>query len=228
MKASLLAEIETALRDRRPVGLVLPLDGHGAARVVQPDDSLLGDALQEAVRRDRPVTIETESGAVFVRPYAPRLRLLVVGAVHITAALVPMARAAGYSVVLIDPRAGFARAERWPGVSVHGEYPDEILPSLGLDARTAVVALTHDPKIDDPALEAALASDVFYIGALGSRRTHARRRERLSARGHDSAALDRIHGPVGLHIGAATPPEIAIAILAELTACLRQRPAGDR
>lgn len=225
MKAHLLDTITESLAARRPVGLAFPFE-NGPARIVFGDDPLLGPDLREALRRDRPRLVDTPDGPVWLRPYAPRLRLLVIGAVHITAALVSMARTADYDVVLIDPRRGFARAERWPGVEVHDDYPDDVMETLGLDPRTAVVALTHDPKIDDPGLEAALASDCFYIGALGSKKTHARRLDRLRERGHSDARLARIHGPIGLNIGAATPAEIAVAILAEVTGALRARPEG--
>jgi xanthine dehydrogenase accessory factor len=224
MKATLLSALEQAIATRRPVGLALPLDGSGNSRLVELHDPTFGSALREALRRDRPTTVDTAAGPVFLRPYAPRLRMVVIGAVHITAALVTMAQTAGYEVILIDPRQGFAHPERWPGLQVHDDYPDDVLAVLGLDARTAVVALTHDPKIDDPGLEAALASDAFYIGALGSRRTHASRLARLAERGHSESALARIHGPIGLDIQAATPAEIAVAILAEVTADLRRVP----
>ena len=224
MNGSLLREIEQAAARRQPVGLALPLSGSGTARVVTTDDSSLGEALQDAIRRDRARVIETADGPVFLRPYAPALRMVVIGAVHITAALVTMARTAGFEVVLIDPRRGFARPERWPGLDVYDEYPDDVLEQVGLDARTAVVALTHDPKIDDPGLLAALASEVFYIGALGSRRTHAARCARLEERGCTPEQLTRIHGPIGLDIRAATPAEIAVAILAEVVRELRRVP----
>jgi xanthine dehydrogenase accessory factor len=161
---------------------------------------------------------------MFLRPYAPRLRMVIIGAVHITAALVSMAQVADYEVVLIDPRRGFARPERWPGIRVFVDYPDDVFEELPLDARTAVVALTHDPKIDDPGLSVALRSPCFYIGALGSRRTHAARLERLGQQGLSDDLLSRIHGPVGLDIRAATPAEIAVAILAEVTGALRGAP----
>ena len=162
-----------------------------------------------------------EDGQTFVAIHNPPLRLIVVGAVHIAQALVPMARIAGYDPVVIDPRASFATPERFPDVTMLDDWPDEALRGFGLDSRTALVLLTHDPKLDDPALEAALASEVFYIGALGSTRTHAKRVERLRGRGFDAARIARIHGPVGLDIGAAGPAEIAVSILAEMTRVLR-------
>jgi len=145
----------------------------------------------------------------------------VVGAVHITQALAPMAVLAGYRVTVVDPRRSFATEQRFPGLDLRTEWPDEVLEAMVLDARTAVVTLTHDPKLDDPALHAALRSPVFYIGCLGSKRTHASRLERLRASGFDEQALSRIRGPLGLAIGARSPAEIALAALAQITACLR-------
>jgi xanthine dehydrogenase accessory factor len=154
--------------------------------------------------------------------FNPPLRLVVVGAVHIAQTLVPMAGLAGYDVTVVDPRRAFASDARFPGVDVRQDWPDEALEALEPDARTAVVTLTHDPKLDDPALDVALRSDAFYIGALGSKRTHAGRRERLTELGHDARALDRIHGPAGLAIGAVSPAEIALSVMAEMTQVLRQ------
>ena len=163
-----------------------------------------------------------EDGETFVAIHNPPLRLIIVGAVHIAQALVPMARIAGYDPLLIDPRESFASAERFPGETVLHEWPDEGVRAFGLDQRTALVLLTHDPKLDDPALEEALRSDVFYIGALGSTRTHAKRVERMKERGLSDEQIARIHGPIGLDIGAAGPSEIAVAILAQMTQVLRQ------
>jgi xanthine dehydrogenase accessory factor len=148
--------------------------------------------------------------------------MVVVGAVHIAQALVPMARLMGYDPLIIDPRGAFAAEHRFPGEDIREDYPDEVLPDYGLDARTAVVTLSHDPKIDDPAIEAALASEAFYLGCLGSSRTHAKRLERLRARGVSEAQIARIHAPVGLDLGAKSPAEIAVAVLAEITQTLRQ------
>ncbi len=155
-----------------------------------------------------------------------RLRLIVVGAVHIAQALVPMASLTGYDVTVVDPRRGFANDVRFPGVEMRTDWPDEALEELGLDERTAVVTLTHDPKLDDPALDVALRSEAFYIAALGSRRTHAARLERLGALGHDQPTLARIHGPAGLAIGAVSPAEVALSVMAEMTAVLRLEPAA--
>jgi xanthine dehydrogenase accessory factor len=183
-------------------------------------------AIVDAVRRDKGTTVPTDDGAVFIQVFNPPLRLMVVGAVHIAQALVPIAGIAGYDVTVIDPRGSFASEARFPGVHLRQDWPDEALEELRPDARTAVVTLTHDPKIDDPALDAALRTDAFYIAALGSKRTHAARRERLVGLGHDAATLDRIHGPAGLSLGAVSPAEIAIAVMAEMTQALRQTPSG--
>lgn len=160
-------------------------------------------------------------GDLFLHHHTPPLRLIVVGAVHVAQALIPMAQITGYDAMLIDPRAAFATADRFPGVTIHEDYPDEVLPALGLDARTAIVTLAHDPKIDDPAIEAGLKSDVAYIGCLGSTRTQAERYDRLAARGYSPEERARIHGPVGLDIGAIGPAEIAVSIMAELVAVQR-------
>ncbi len=162
-----------------------------------------------------------EDGTTFVAIYNPPLRLIIVGAVHIAQALVPMARIAGYDPLLIDPRDSFASDTRFPGETILNDWPDEGVQAYGLDTRTALVLLTHDPKLDDPALEQALASEVFYIGALGSSRTHAKRVERLTAKGFTPDQIARIYGPVGLDIGAAGPAEIAMSILAQMTDVLR-------
>jgi len=163
-----------------------------------------------------------EDGETFVAIHNPPLRLIVVGAVHIAQALMPMARIAGYDPVLIDPRGSFGSAARFPGETILDDWPDEGVSAVGLDSRTALMLLTHDPKLDDPALELALASPCFYIGALGSTRTHAKRIERLTSKGFDETQLARIHGPVGLDIGAAGPSEIAVSILAQMTRVLRR------
>ncbi|HLT00875.1 MAG TPA: XdhC family protein [Geminicoccaceae bacterium] len=195
-----------------------------AGEVVQggPLSREILDAVRAAHRRDKGTTLATERGPLFIQVFNPPLRLFVVGAVHIAQALVPIASLAGYDVTVIDPRRAFASDARFPGVDVRQDWPDEALEELKPDARTAVVTLTHDPKLDDPALDVALRSEAFYIAALGSRRTHAGRLERLAALGHDQATLGRIHGPAGLSIGAVTPAEIAIAVMAEMTQVLRQ------
>jgi xanthine dehydrogenase accessory factor len=190
-----------------------------------PDDLV---QIRTAIADDRSRTIETSLGAVFVEVWNPPLRLMLVGAVHIAQSLAPMAALAGYKVTVIDPRSAFASAERFPGVELVADWPDDVLPGLKPDKRTAIVTLTHDPKIDDPALQAALKSDAFYIGSLGSRKTHAKRAERLAEAGFGPDKIARIRGPVGLAIGAMTPAEIAISILAEITAVLHRAGLAER
>jgi xanthine dehydrogenase accessory factor len=189
-------------------------------------DGELGEAIAEGLRTDRSRIVTIAGEEVFLNVYNPPLRMVLIGAVHIGQALIPMAQAAGYQVSVVDPRTAFATPERFGGVTLIPEWPDEALPRIGLDARTAFVALTHDPKIDDPALSFALAADPFYVGALGSSRTHKARIERLSASGISLDALRRIHAPIGLDIGAIGAPEIAISIMAEVTAVLRGKGGG--
>lgn len=201
------------------MALVTHLDS-GAQRIVARGDAAkdrLAGGLDDAFRFDRSGVHEGQ----FVHIYNPPLRLVMIGAVHIAQGVIPIAQLAGYDVAVIDPRGAFATGERFPGVALHTEWPDEIIPKIGLDPRTAMIALTHDPKIDDPALAAALKSDVFYIGALGSKKTHASRVQRLKDKGFGEAEIARIHGPIGLAIGAKGAPEIAIAIMAEMTRALR-------
>jgi xanthine dehydrogenase accessory factor len=162
----------------------------------------------------------------FIHPHNPPLRIIVVGAVHIAQAMAPMAAPLGFSMVVVDPRRAFASEERLPGVTLSTDWPDEAMEALAPDARTAVVTLTHDPKLDDPALDAALKSEAFYIGALGSRRTHAKRVARLTELGHGAEAMGRIHAPVGLNIEAITAPEIALSIMAEIVAARRGAALG--
>jgi len=195
-------------------------------------DLELGEELLAEVRRaiagDRSATVEHDSRSIFVEVWNPRLRLIIVGAVHTAQVLAPLARLAGYAVTVIDPRTAFGTAARFPDTDLRHEWPDPALSRLKPNRRTAVVTLTHDAKIDDPALQAALASEAFYIGALGSRRTHAKRVERLAAAGLGAAMIGRIRGPVGLAIGALTPGEIAVSIMAEMTAVLRGAPLAQR
>ena len=211
MPEALLEDLVAARAARRPVAYVVDL-AEGTRR-------LAFDGHEARFRMDRS-GFEPESRR-FVAIHNPPLRLIVVGAVHITQALLPMARIAGYDPVIIDPREAFGSAERFPGETILHDWPDEAVTALGLDSRTALVLLTHDPKLDDPALEQALKAECFYIGALGSTRTHAKRLTRMEAAGFDEAALARIHGPIGLDIGASGPAEIAISIMAEMTRVLR-------
>ncbi|MEN0062592.1 MAG: XdhC family protein [Myxococcota bacterium] len=223
MSPELLSALREDLAAKRPVAIATHLATQ-AQRRIHPDDT--ADALHEAViqalRTDKPQTVEDADGSWFVRPYNPPLQMLVVGAVHIAQALVPMAKLAGYSVSVVDPRGQWANPERFPNTELHVEWPDEWMEAHPPHTRTAVIVLTHDPKIDDPALEGALRSGAFYIGALGSKGNHGKRRQRLAKLGFDDADLDRIHGPIGLAIGARSPAEIAIATLAQVTSALRQ------
>lgn len=209
----ILTDLVDARAARRPVAYTVPLTAEGGA------PELVHDLHRDRFRRDQS-GIDPDSGR-FIAIHNPPLRLIVVGAVHIAQALVPMARTLGYDPVIVDPREAFASPARFPGEVLMHDWPDDAVARLGLDARTAVVLLTHDPKIDDPALVSALGSDCFYIGALGSTRTHAKRCARMAAAGFDDAACARIHGPVGLDIGAAGPAEIAVSIAAQMTAVLR-------
>jgi len=179
--------------------------------------------VREALRIDRNMTLETSEGRIFVEVFSPPRRCFVVGAVHIAQPLVQMLRLADYGVTVIDPRGSFATEARFPGVDLTQEWPDEALERLRPDHRSAVVTLTHDPKLDDPALAVALRSDCFYIGALGSRRTHAARCSRLTELGLSDSDLKRINGPIGLAIGAVSPAEVAISIVAQMTQILRRR-----
>ena len=178
-------------------------------------------AAQDAIRGDASTSFETPAGRIFVHVYAPPPRLIVVGAVHIAEPLARMGTLAGYGVTIVDPRRAFAGSQGFADIAVSGDWPDEAVEKLKPDMRTAVVTLTHDPKLDDPALDTALRSPAFYIGALGSRKTHAARLARLKDLGHGDAALARIHGPVGLDIGALSPAEIALSIMAQVTAIRR-------
>lgn len=184
--------------------------------------------VRRTIDEDQSRTITLGNDSIFIEVSSPRLRLIVVGGVHTAQALVPMARLVGYDVIVVDPRTAFAAPARFPDTNLVNQWPDQAVPALKPDRRTAIVTLTHNPKIDEAALAAGLRSDAFYIGALGSRRTHAARCERLSQAGFDAAALGRIRGPVGLPIGALTPGEIAIAIMAEITAALRRAPLATR
>lgn len=210
LPAAVLTDLVAARAARRAVAYVTDLETGGPR---------LSEDYPERQRMDR--TGVEPDGRSFVAVHNPPLRLIVVGAVHIAQALVPMARACGYDATVIDPRGTFLTADRFPGAALLDDWPADAA-SLRLDPRSAVVLLTHDPKIDDPAIVAALQADVFYIGALGSKRTHAGRVDRLTAQGFTAAQIARIHGPVGLDIGAANPAEIAVSVLAQMTQVLRQ------
>jgi xanthine dehydrogenase accessory factor len=208
---------------RKAVALVTELES-GRQRVIARDhaaDDTLAQVLDQAFRTGESGVHKLPEGEFFIHVYNPRLRLVVIGAVHIAQALIPIARAAGYDIVVIDPRGAFATHERFPDIRLYTDWPDEIIAKVGLDAQTALLALTHDPKIDDPALSAALKSKAFYVGALGSKKTQAKRYERLKALGFSDEQISRIRGPIGLDIGAKGPVEIAVAIMAEITRILR-------
>lgn len=225
MDVFILKELLKSRDAKLPVVLATRLTD-GLQKIVHPSDKIdekwLIEAIHEALMTDRSRVIAAPDGAEwFLNAFNPPLRLIVVGAVHIAQPLARMAALAGYDVTVVDPRTAFASGERFPGVALRTDWPDEAMSALAPDARTAVVTLTHDPKLDDPALKAALASPCFYIGALGSKKTHGSRLERFRAAGFDDRALARIHGPVGLAIGAKSPAEIAISILAQITQRLR-------
>jgi xanthine dehydrogenase accessory factor len=230
MRLDILSALNSERAARRAAVVVTGVDS-GAQRLVKATDVAhdpLADLLRERLRSGKSGMEESPEGRVFLTVYVPPPRLVAIGAVHISQALAPMARLLGYDVTVIDPRTAFATPERFPDVPVIAEWPDVALPPLGIDRYTAFVALTHDPKIDDPALLHAFARDCFYIGALGSKKTHARRLDRLKGQGASDPDLARIHAPIGLSIGAVSPPEIAVAIMAEITATLRQEPAKQR
>ncbi|MDQ0394009.1 XdhC family protein [Labrys monachus] len=223
MKLATLQALNRARQDRRAVALVTDLDS-GEERLVAESaiaSDPLGALLAVQMRQGKSARVEQDGRSYFVTVHVPPVKLVMTGAVHISQALVPLARLLGYDPVVVDPRTAFASPERFPDVRLVADWPDVALPPLGIDRYTAFVALTHDPKIDDPALAHALARDCFYIGALGSRKTHARRLERLRAEGISDQALARIRAPIGLDIGAISPAEIAVAIIAEITSALR-------
>ncbi|HLN11304.1 MAG TPA: XdhC family protein [Xanthobacteraceae bacterium] len=220
-----------AERAARRAAIVVTDVTSGEQRLVKADEAAtdpLRDVLEQRLRSGKSGVAETSGGQVFLTVHVPPPRLLATGAVHISQALAPIAKILGYDVIIVDPRTAFATPERFPEVSLIAEWPDTALPPLAVDRYTAFVALTHDPKIDDPALLHVLGRDCFYIGALGSKKTHARRLDRLKAHGVDEAALARIHAPIGLPIGAVSPAEIAVAIMAEITSRLRLTPEGKR
>lgn len=224
MKRETLEALRGSRRDRRTIALVTELEG-GAQRLVGEDTA--DPEIAAAITRRRTAIIDAQAGEVFVQVFSPASRLVVVGAVHIAQKLAPMAALVDLAVSVIDPRQAFATAERFPGIRLVQDWPDKALAAEPPDTGTAVVTLTHDPKFDDPALIAALRSPAFYIGALGSQKTHARRLDRLRAEGFSDADLARIRAPIGLALGAVSPGEIAAAILAEIIAIRRgKEPMG--
>ncbi len=223
MKLDILRSLN-AERAARRAAVVVTDTASGAQRLVKADAvgrDPLADVIDKHVRSGKSGMEETPQGKVFLTVHVPAPRIVVTGAVHISQALAPIAKLLGYAVTIVDPRTAFATPERFPDVTVLAEWPDTALPPLKVDRYTAFVALTHDPKIDDPALLHALQRDCFYVGALGSKKTHARRIERLKGQGLTDADLARIHAPIGLDISAVSPPEIAVAIMGEITASLR-------
>ncbi|MGB8330190.1 MAG: XdhC family protein [Polyangiales bacterium] len=225
MKTDILGRIIEHIEAKRPIVLATDL-GSGEQRLLQSGEGADENEranVQTALRLDKAITADTDAEPrTFYQPFNPPLRMVLVGAVHIAQPLSVMATLAGYEVTIVDPRSAFAASERFPGVELNRAWPDEALESLGLDARSAVVTLTHDPKLDDPALQVALRSDAFFIGCLGSTKTHATRVRRLAKAGFSEAALQRLHGPVGLPIGSRSPAEIAVSVLAQVIQTLRR------
>ena len=230
MKLDILSALN-AERAARRAAIVVTNVASGNQRLVKAADIAkdpLKAQLAEQLRRGKSGMVESAEGRLFLTVYVPAPQLVITGAVHISQVLAPIGRLLGYDVTIVDPRTAFASIDRFPDVKVIAEWPDQALPPLHIDHYTAFVALTHDPKIDDPALMHALAHDCFYIGALGSKKTHARRVERLKQEGLSDADIARIHAPIGLEIGAVSPAEIAVAIMAQITGRLRQEPEQHR
>lgn len=223
MKRDTLHALNAARLDGRPIVLATALDT-GEEHLIDPTlapKTPLDAAAREAALKDKSSGADIDGRGWFLNVFNPPLQMYVVGAVHIAQPLSRMAALSGFNVTVIDPRTAFATSERFPGLKLITEWPDEALANIALDMRSAVVTLTHDPKLDDPALAAALRSPAFYVGALGSKKTHAARLGRLKEMGFDDTAVARIHGPVGLDIEAQTPAEIAVSILAQVIARLR-------
>jgi xanthine dehydrogenase accessory factor len=230
VRLDILKALNTERAARRAAAVVTHQES-GEQRLVT-QDRVAADPLREVLeahlRSGKSGMEETADGKVFLTVHVPPTKMIVIGAVHISQALAPIAAMLGYDVTIVDPRTAFASEDRFPGVKVIAEWPDQALPPLCVDRYTAFVALTHDPKIDDPALLHALERDCFYIGALGSRKTHGRRVERLKQQGAGDNQVARIHAPIGLNIGAISPPEIAVAIMGEITSRLRLTAEGKR
>ncbi len=223
MQAKTLAALQEARSSRKAIVLATRLSDAAETLIypdraegAQADDQTVVSAAHRALELGKSETIDVGGQKVFLNVYVPPARLIIVGAVHIAQSLAPMASLMDFDVTVVDPRRAFATDARFPGVKVMQEWADEAFEKMGLDRSTAVVTLTHDPKLDDPALESALNSDVFYIGALGSRKTHAKRKDRLAEAGITDEQFARVHGPVGLNIGARSPAEIAISILGQI------------
>jgi xanthine dehydrogenase accessory factor len=225
MNPLLLKALNDERRHRRAAILLTPLTG-GADRLIREGDAVpveFGEAVGKAFRTGISSALTVEGSDWFMNVALPKPRLVVVGAVHISQALAPMAKVAGFDMEIIDPRTAFATPERFPDVPLYADWPEPVLRERPLDAYTAVAAVTHDPKIDDFALEAALNAGCFYVGALGSRKTHASRVQRLLEAGVSEEQIARIHAPIGLAIGAISPQEIAVSILAQVVQVFRSR-----
>lgn len=230
MKTADLVRINQARRDRKAVALVSDLADGTSAVVVEGETAGLSpertQALAKAFRSGKSGSAEADGKTLFINVHVPPARIVVIGAVHISQALAAMAGIAGFDLTIIDPRTAFATEERFGGVDLVAEWPEEVLKERPLDAYTALVAVTHDPKIDDFPLISALKTGCFYVGALGSRKTHAKRVERLLAAGIPQARIDAISAPIGIDIGASSPEEIAVAILADIIRAFRKRDLG--
>ena len=227
MKKEFLNSLIAAKNAKHPTVVITELDSGAQTLWIDGKSSgeikispVLSEGIDRTLRRDKGETLDESGKRYFLQPFPPPKRMIVVGAVHIAQSLVPMAKLSGYDVTIIDPREAFASEARFPGVTLNHNWPDEAMTDLDPDRRTAVVTLTHDPKLDDPALTVALRSNAFYIGSLGSKRTHAKRLERLRGDGLTEVELSRINAPIGLDIGAVSPAEIAVSIMGEITAIL--------
>ena len=229
MRLEILSALNAERAARRACVLVTQLDT-GAQRLVKLAEvgaDPMAEALDAAIRAGKSATVEQEGASYFLTVQVPAVRILAIGAVHITQALAPMARLAGFDLTVIDPRTAFATPDRFPGDSLIADWPQNVLPGLKPDRFTAIACFTHDPKIDDPALEAALSGECFYVGALGSRKTHGKRVERLKEKGFGEAQIARIRAPIGLDIGAVSPAEIAVSVLGEIVLALRKKPLRE-
>lgn len=229
MQIATLKALNAARHSRRGAVLVTEL-GTGMSRLIGEKDRLDGPLaveIEARLRSGKSGLVEIDGQSLFLNVHMPPPRIVMIGAVHISQALAPMAQIAGFAVTIIDPRTAFATPERFEGINLVPDWPQDALQAQPLDRYTALVAVTHDPKIDDPGLDCAMTAGCFYVGALGSRKTHAKRVERLKALGFEDAAIARISAPIGLDIGASTPAEIAVAILADIIQALRKRPTGD-
>ncbi len=229
MRLDTLAALNAERAARRACVLVTN-PATGAQRLVRLAEIAadpMAEALDAAIRSGKSGLVEHEGASLFLTVQVPPVRIVAVGAVHITQALAPMARQAGFDITIVDPRTAFATPDRFPGDSLIADWPQNVLPGMKLDRFTAIACFTHDPKIDDPALEAALSADCFYVGALGSRKTHGKRVDRLKEKGFAEAQIARIRAPIGLDIGAVSPAEIAVSVLGEIILALRKKPLRE-